>query len=266
MLKTRVLQEIQPRRLLSSLTAGLVTGVIEVTESTAFAVLIFSGVLAVYVPRGIGLMLAADMIIIVVTAIFSSLPGVVAGLQDTAVAILALISVTIVNQLPASTTAQGKFVTVIVAIALSSLLTGGLFLSLGEFKLGNLIRFIPYPVIGGFLAGSGLLLAFDALSVMAGAQVNPFGLQHLMQAGQWMKWLPGLLFAVFLLLTSRHWKHVLIFPGILIAGIVVFYVVLGLTNTSIATATEQGWLLGSLPSSTAGLWQPLQPSDLAQVN
>jgi SulP family sulfate permease len=266
MLKTQVRQEIQPRRLLSTLAAGLVTGIIEVTESTAFAVLIFSGILAAYVPRGIGLMLAADMVIITLTAIFSSLPGVVAGLEDTVVAIIALVSFTIVNRLPASTTAEGKFVTVVVAIGLSSLLTGGLFLSLGQFKLGNLIRFIPYPVIGGFLAGTGLLLAFGALSVMTGTEVNLFRLQSIMQPSQYMKWLPGLLFAVFLLLTSRRFKHVLVFPGTLLAGIVAFYILLGLTNTSIGTATQQGWLLGSLPANATGLWQPLRLSDLAQVN
>ena len=39
------------------------------------------------------------------------------------------------------------------AIAITSVLTGiGLYV-LGRFKLGNLIRFIPYPVVGGFLAG-----------------------------------------------------------------------------------------------------------------
>lgn len=230
-LKTQLADEIQPKRLLLSLAAGLVTGIMEVTESTAFAVLIFFGALAAYIPRGIGLMLVAAVVIVSLTALFTSMPGVVAGLQDTVVAILALVAAAIVNQMPASATDQEKFITVVVAIGLSSLLTGALFLSLGQFKLGNLIRFIPYPVIGGFLAGSGLLLTFGAISVMTGAPVNLLHLHPIIQAGQWMKWLPGLLFAIFLLVVSRRSKNVLIFPGTLIAGIVLFYVVLALTNT-----------------------------------
>jgi SulP family sulfate permease len=61
-------------------------------------------------------------------------------------------------------------------------------------------------------------------------------------------------------------NHVLIVPGTLVVAIGVFYVLLGLTNTSIAKATEQGWLLSVLPSTQGRLWQPLDLSDLARVN
>jgi SulP family sulfate permease len=252
--------------LLPSLAGGLVTGILEVTEVTAFAALIFSGDLGAYISRGIGLMLMGSVVVVILTALFCSLPGVVAGLQDNVVAILALVSAAIVSQMPAWATHQEKFTTAVVAIALSSLLTGALFLSLGQFRLGNLIRFIPYPVIGGVLAGSGLLLTFGAISVMTGASVSLFHLLPIIQPGLWVKWLPGLLFAVFLLVALRRRNHVLIVPGTLIAAIVVFYILLGLTNTSIAKATEQGWLLGALLSDQGRLWQPLNVSDLAQVN
>jgi SulP family sulfate permease len=257
---------IQPRQLLPTLTAGLVTGILEVTEVTAFAALVFSGDLAAYIPRGIGLMLAGTIIVASLTALFCSLPGLVGGLQDNVVAILALVSAAIVNQMPASATYQEKFTTVIVAIALSSLLTGALFLSLGQFRLGNLIRFIPYPVIGGVLAGSGLLLTFGAFSLMTGTPVSLFHLLLIIQPGLWAKWLPGLLFAVFLLVALRRRNHFLIVPGTLIVAIGLFYVSLGLTNTSIAKAAQQGWLLGGLLSGQGRLWQPLNVPDLAQVN
>ena len=211
-------------------------------------------------------MLMGSVVVVILTALFCSLPGVVAGLQDNVVAILALVSAAIVSQMPAWATHQEKFTTAVVAIALSSLLTGALFLSLGQFRLGNLIRFIPYPVIGGVLAGSGLLLTFGAISVMTGASVSLFHLLPIIQPGLWVKWLPGLLFAVFLLVALRRRNHVLIVPGTLIAAIAVFYILLGLTNTSIAKATEQGWLLGALLSDHGRLWQPLNVSDLAQVN
>jgi SulP family sulfate permease len=264
--KTHVLARIQSRQLFPNLAAGFVEGLNIVTTATAFAALIFSGVLAVYVPRGIGLMLGASMIIVGFTTVLSSIPWVVATLQDTVVAILAVVSAAIVNQMPASATGQEKLVTVVVAIALSSLLTGVLFLSIGQFKLGNLIRFIPYPVIGGFIAGSGLLLAFGAISFMAGAPINFFHLSPILQLGQCAKWLPGLLFAVFLLVVSRRRKHVLILPCTLMGGIVVFYVSLVLTNTPIAKANELGLLLGALPTGGGSLWQPLNLSDLAQVD
>jgi len=101
---------------------------------TAFAALIFSGDLGAYISRGIGLMLMGSVVVVILTALFCSLPGVVAGLQDNVVAILALVSAAIVSQMPAWATHQEKFTTAVVAIALSSLLTGALFLSLGQFR------------------------------------------------------------------------------------------------------------------------------------
>ena len=46
--------------------------------------------------------------------------------------------------------------TVIAAFMVTTLVTG-LFLLLGRLKLGNLVRYIPYPVTGGFFAGIGYI-------------------------------------------------------------------------------------------------------------
>jgi SulP family sulfate permease len=74
-------QAFAPRQLLPSLMAGLVTGIIAVTVSTAFAALIFSGELAGYLPLGIGFMLFGSIVIGGLSAWLSSFPGLVAGLQ-----------------------------------------------------------------------------------------------------------------------------------------------------------------------------------------
>ena len=265
-LRAHLLWEMQSRRLLPNLAAGLVMGIVAVTLSTAFSALIFSSN-SDYIPQGIGLMLVASMVIASLTALISSLRGLVAHVQESAVAILAVVSAAIINQMPSSTTPQERFITVAVAIALSSLLTGALFLSLGQFKLGNLIRYIPYPVIGGFLAGSGLLLTSGAISVLTGAPIIVlFQFSPTIQLGLWEKLVPGLVFAVAMLVALRRRHHALILPGILITGIVVFYLLLGATNTSITTAKEQGWLLGAFPTNGGSLWGPPSLSDLAKVN
>ena len=46
----------------------------------------------------------------------------------------------------------------LVALSVSTLLTGVLLYGIGALRLGQWLRFIPYPVIGGFLAASGILL------------------------------------------------------------------------------------------------------------
>jgi SulP family sulfate permease len=61
---------------------------------------------------------------------------------------------------------------VLVALAIASALTGSLIWVLGRFRLGQAVRFVPYPVIGGFLAASGLLLVVGGLDVGAGVRLG----------------------------------------------------------------------------------------------
>ncbi len=266
-LRERMREEMKSQPLLPNLAAGLVMGIVSVTISTAFAALIFSGQLAGSISQGIGLMLAASIVTASLTAFFSSLKGVVVHLQESAVAILAVVSGTIVNQMPVSATGQEKFITVVVAIGLSSLLTGGMFLLLGQFKLGNLIRFIPYPVVGGFLAASGLLLALGAISLLTGATAGGIPLlSSFLEFGFWTRLLPGLVFAIILLVVLRQRKHALVVPVIVMAGIVSFYLFLEMTGVSIASAVEQGLLLGTSTATAGTLWQLPNPFDLVYVN
>ncbi len=60
-------------------------------------------------------------------------------------------AVTIEEQLLGTVTAEVVFYTVTAGIIFASLSNGLILLALGYFRLGALIRFIPYPVIGGFL-------------------------------------------------------------------------------------------------------------------
>jgi SulP family sulfate permease len=57
-------------------------------------------------------------------------------------------------------------INVLVALSVSTLLTGILLYGVGALKLGQWLRFVPYPVIGGFLAASGLLLITGGMEVV----------------------------------------------------------------------------------------------------
>src|SRR5262249_23614822 len=151
----RLTHALRPRRLVPTLTAGLVAGCLGIIVQIAYAGLIFSGPLAGEVSRGIGLTLFGACVMHLVVAWRSSLPAAMAGPQAVPSAILALVATDIVRQMPAAATSAESFVTVVAAIAATSLCTGAFFVALGLLKGGNLVRFVPYPVLGGFLAGTG---------------------------------------------------------------------------------------------------------------
>ncbi len=256
--------EFNLRRLLPALTAGLVVGLLEIALATSFAALIFAGELSSYVPRGIGLALMGTIFSSTLLALFTSLPGTVGGNQDVPSAFMAVVVAAIVAAMPSGATSQEMFLTAVAAITLTTLLAALCFLLLGVFKLGALVRFLPYPVIGGFLAGTGWLLVTGAFSTMLDIPEGATLVTAITQPEKLVYWLPGLLLAMIMLLLLRRSDNAFILPGLVLGGVMLFYLLAWLSGTSLAELSDQGWLLGPFP--TEGLWQPLTPADLAQVN
>ena len=209
------LDEFQPKRLVASLTAGLIVGITDVSVEISLAALIFSGALAPFVANGIGFVLFGAFTILLLGALTSSIPGTITIPQDTPAAILALITAGVVGNMSATSTPDETFTTAVAAIIFTSLLAGLIFLLFGRFKLSGFARFIPYPVVGGFLAGTGWLLAKGAFSVMTDMPLTLDNFPLLFRTDILIHWLPGLIFALALLLVLRRSSHFLIIPGML---------------------------------------------------
>ncbi len=61
----------------------------------------------------------------------------------------------------------------LIGMTLATALTGVVLWGLGRFRLGALVRFVPFPVIGGFLAASGWLLVTGGVEVITGRDITP---------------------------------------------------------------------------------------------
>jgi SulP family sulfate permease len=183
-----------PGQILPTLMAGILVGIEEIIFAISIGSLIFSDELLPYLPHGIGIALVTSAVTMISISLLSSLKGVIGGLQDSTSVIIALIVATLVARLTA-TRPEVKLGTVVVIIAMTSLLTGLFLLALGYFKLGGLVRFIPYPVIGGFLAGIGWLLVQGSIGVMADYSLALSNIEALLKPNQLILWLPGVFFA-----------------------------------------------------------------------
>lgn len=236
----------QPSILLPSLTAGLINALILISVEISLAVLIFSGDLSQFLPRGIGIMLFGTVVVTIVIALTSSLANMVGVPQDTPAALMALmcagVAATLRGQNP-----EAIYSTAVGAIMLGSLLTGILFIILGWFKLSGFARYVPYPVVGGFLAGTGYLLVKGAFGVMADIPQTFANIPMFFAPSALWNWLPGILFGFALLLILRRFNHFLITPGAVVAAIVLFYLYLTVSGISIEQAGANGSLLGPFP-------------------
>lgn len=251
-----------PSSLVPAVTAGLLIGLLEVVVATSFGSLVFRGELAGHVSAGIGLALFGGAAILSVTAVRSSLPGMIGSVQDSSTAILALVAAGIAASLPVGD--PRVLPTVVAAIAVATAATGIGFLLLGLFRLGGLVRYVPYPVIGGFLAGTGWLLVRGGIDLLAGRSVSLSTLPVLLEPGVAARWLPGAALAVLFLVLLRRSSGPLTLPAALVGAIGVFYAAVLLIGTPLGEVERAGWLLGPFPPG--GLWPPLSAASLAEVS
>jgi SulP family sulfate permease len=256
--------EFRPKRFLPSLSAGIIVAITDISLEISLAALIFSGVLSPFVAAGIGFILFGSFAILLISSITSPVPGAMSAPQDTPAAILALVVAGVAAQMAPTASSDELFVTVFAAIVLTSLSAGLLFLIFGRFKLSGFARFVPYPVIGGFLAGTGWLLTKGALSVMTDLSLTLENFSRLFQPEVLVHWVPGLIFAVALLLILRRTSHFLVIPGMLALAIGLFYVVIAIVGLSTAEAAANGWLLG--PFDQEVLFRLPALSSLTAVN
>ncbi|MEM8638673.1 MAG: SulP family inorganic anion transporter [Cyanobacteria bacterium P01_G01_bin.54] len=248
----------QPRFLIANCSAGLVAGLVTLTYSISYAALIFSGDLAPYLPLGVSMSLIGAVILGAGVACMSSLPFVIAGPDGNAAALLALIAMAIHQDLQAQGQDDQIAITVGFAIVISTLLTGILLFILGQLKLSRFIRFIPYPVLGGFLAGVGLLLTQGSFTVMTGAPLTFRNIPLLLARSQVLLWLPGLLLALVLKGILPRYKQFWVLPAMLLGTVALIHGSLGFAGVPVAQAIAQGWLFEPFPSTNPlQVWQTL---------
>ncbi|NJR62251.1 MAG: cyclic nucleotide-binding domain-containing protein [Cyanobacteria bacterium CRU_2_1] len=149
------------------------------------------------------------------------------------------------------------------AIAISTLLTGLFLFVMGRLHLGRWVRFIPYPVMGGFLAGTGWEITRSSFKVMAGIPLEWTTLPHLMQTHVFLHWLPGFILAIVLITATQHFQNAIVLPILLLGAVISFDLIWKLISLFIPL-TPDGWFLASF--SNDQLWYPISSSMLSQVN
>jgi len=230
-----------------SLIAGTISGIIFVVSAMALAALIFTGPLSSYLPQGIGILLVGSIIFALFSALTATYPLILSAPQDIPIAILALMAVSIGADINGQMVAEEAFQFIFVAIGVTSVLVGLFFWILGRFRLGKLVRFIPFPVVGGFLAGTGWLIVKFSFTMMTDMDLTLVNLEHFIESDILFQWFPGLVFAVVMLLAGRRFSHYLLTPGILTGSIILFYGIMFAQGFTFGELENRGFLLGPFP-------------------
>ena len=234
-----------------SLITAAVVAMMTVVLSVSFVALIFVDPLTSFAREGTSVMLLMAAILGIFMSLFSSYAGTIAIPQDRIAPIIALMVTTIVHEMPGADIGVIG-VTVLAAIAASTLLVGVVLFFLGARRLGNIVRFTPYPVIGGFLAGSGWLLLTGSFRVVSGKTFSFLDLRDIITSGIWEAWIPCAIFGTIAYLSVRYSRHYLTLPVLVLASGLIFYGWLGFSHHSLEQARLGGWIIGAPPGSGLG--------------
>jgi len=232
--------------------AGIVASFVTLAHCLSFSALIFAGQLSVGLPMALWGFMLATALVTLMSAGRTTLPPLLAGPRNPAVAVMAVLAATVsAAAFEKGMSANAAAHHVLVALAIASTLTGALIWALGAFRLGQAVRFVPYPVIGGFLAASGLLLILGGIRVGTGAALTWETLPDLLPASGFARLAVTLIFAAVLLRLRRTSLGAEALPAVIIGAILVVELALWLAAGDAAA----GWHLATTGGAQA--WSPL---------
>ena len=231
--------------------------------AVSFATLVFDGpeAPAGALAAGASFVLFGGAATAAVVAARSSLPAI-AEVQDGPSAIFAVMAAAIYGTEGIDETA--KLPTLEAAIICTTVSTGAIMSLLGKYKLGNIVRLLPSPVTGGFLAGTGYVLTAGAFKVLSGSS-NTVGLETLVSfirtiandSGSIGEGVieqsvfvfgPGVALGLALAVGNRRVGKFWVVPAFLGGGVAAYFSALrAFLNVSPDDALTRGYLLGPFP-------------------
>ena len=230
---------------LTDLSLAALSSVVTVLGTVAFSAMIFSGHLVKVVPLAFVAFLAGTALSGLIIGLFSRFYCNLSGAQDESAAILAAFASGLAGM---GVIDEGAAIsTMFMVIVLSTASFGLVLLLLGILKWGKYTQLIPYPVVGGFLAGVGMLMLSATIKFLSGVTVTMDSLPQFLSWEMTLRWLPSLIAASLLYWGMNRIRSVLLLPIGLVCVLVLFYTVAGALSFSLASLQERGFVFTSIP-------------------
>jgi SulP family sulfate permease len=229
------------RAVLNDVLGGGAASVLNITFGLSYALLIFAGPLAPYLSYGVAATFISSTVLATIIAVGSSLPFAIGGPESSTAAMTGILASSLVERMAITDPSAPLLAPVLITLGLSTIATGLVLCGFGMTRMGRAIRYVPYPVVGGFLGATGCLIVFGAIRVITGFRfqfatldrfANPLTLYELAAACA---------MAIALYLTWHRSRSSFGLPAILIGGIIAAHIAFWLAGISLGEAQASGW-------------------------
>src|SRR5439155_20205481 len=229
------------RPVLNDVLGGSAASVLTITFGLSYSLLIFTGPLAPYLSYGVAATFISSAILATVIALGSSFPFAIAAPESSTAAMTGILAASLVEHMTARDPSAALLAPVLMTLALSAIVTGIVLCGFGVTRMGRAIRYVPYPVVGGFLGATGCLLVLGAIRVISGRRLQLATLDQFANVLTLSELAAACAMALVLYLTWHRSRTSFGLPAILVGGVIVAHIVFRLAGITAAEAQASGW-------------------------
>jgi len=236
------------RAVARQLGAGVVAGITGVIFALTYGALLFAGALERFLGHGLTIAFIALGVGGLVGYV-SREKALVAGPDSNSTSLLA----SALSGLAAAGLAPDDMLQVALAVVFATSLVCSLtFWLLSRGGRANIVRFVPFPVMAGFLASSGWLLAVGAMTIVTGTPLAPDNMAAVLQ-GAWEPVAAAVAVALVLVALSRRLPGSVLMPLVLAAATLLVHAALASHFCAQDACDRASWLF---PAAPQALWLP----------
>jgi sulfate permease, SulP family len=229
------------RPALNDVLGGSAASVLSVTFGLSYSLLIFAGPLAPYLSYGVAATFISSAVLAAVIALGSSLPFAIAGPESSTAAMTGILASSLVERMTAADPSAALLGPVLITLGLSAVVTGVVLCGFGVTRMGRAIRYVPYPVVGGFLGATGCLILLGSIRIITGHRLQFATLDQFGNILTMSELAAACAMALVLYLTWHRSRSAFGLPVILIGGVIAAHTAFWLAGISLAQAQASGW-------------------------
>jgi sulfate permease, SulP family len=228
---------------------GFAAMLVALPSAIAFGVTIFAPMGGSYAAQGALAGILGTAAIGIVAASMGGTKRLISAPCAPAAAVLSALTI----ELVAKATPPAQIVLMLAGVAL---LCGVFQMFFGLVRLGTLIKYMPYPVVSGYLSGVGLIIIISQVPKFLGVPTSFW--QALSGVGfwRWQNIAVGSVTVAVMVLAPRVTKAVPAAILALAAGVATYFL-LGLADRSLLTLAGNKLVIGSLGASGAGFFDSI---------
>jgi SulP family sulfate permease len=236
------------RTALNDVLGGGAASVLTITFGLSYSLLIFAGPLAPFLSYGVAATFISSAVLAAVIALGSSLPFAVGGPESSTAAMTGILASSLAERMAATDPSAPLLAPVLITLGLASIATGIVLFGFGMSRMGRAIRYVPYPVVGGFLGATGCLILLGAIRVITGHRLQFATLDQFTNLLTISELSAACAMALVLYLTWHRSRSPFGLPTILIGGVIFAHLVFWLIGISSAEAQASGWTFQPPPN------------------